>query len=83
MSDLMEDVRLDEKVITTNDGDHDRFQHYFRKTEINANLMEGTPMTALCGKVVAQQVDPAGRTVCGTCKDIYENVVGTDTGGTK
>lgn len=83
MSDTMQDVRLDEKVTTTDDGDHDRFQHYFLKKEIDANLWDGTPMTALCGKVVAQQVDPQGRTVCGTCLDVYENVVGTNTGGTK
>lgn len=62
----------------TNDGDHDRYQHYFRKSDIDKNLLEGTPMRALCGKIVAQQVDPQGRTVCPTCKDLYENHVGSN-----
>jgi Protein of unknown function (DUF3039) len=71
MSDVLE--KTDLKV--TNDGDHDKFQHYFAKKDIEANLMTGKPMKALCGKVVAQQSDPHGRTVCPTCKDIFENVM--------
>lgn len=70
----MSDVLEQEKVITTNDGDHDKFQHYFSKKAIDENLMTGKPMTAVCGKVVANQVDPLGRTVCHKCKEIYDSM---------
>lgn len=76
MSDLLERPKEDVKV--TNDGDHDRFQHYFHKKDIERNIFEGVPMRALCGKVVAQQVDPQGRTICSECQDIYDNVVGSN-----
>lgn len=74
-SDVLERV---EKLQVTNDGDHDRFQHYFSKEAISANLLDGIPMRALCGKVVKQQVDPKGRTICPTCIDMMENVVGSN-----
>lgn len=74
----MLDVVEEKKIVTTNDGDHDRFQHYFRKADIEKNLFEGTPMKALCGKVVAQQVDPKGRTICPECQDWMDNVVGSN-----
>lgn len=64
----------EEKVTISKDGDHDRFQHYFKKKDISDNLLEGKPMTALCGKTVTQQVDPAGRTVCTTCKAVVESL---------
>jgi len=60
----------------TDDGDHDRFQHYFFKEDIDRNMFEGTPMTACCGKVVVKQVDPKGRTVCPACAEFMENIVG-------
>lgn len=63
-----------ETIVIKDDGDHDRFQHYFSKKDISDNLLEGKPMTALCGKIVKQQVDPAGRTVCGTCKSVWESL---------
>lgn len=72
MSDLLE--KIDEKVTTTNDGDHDKFQHYFSKKDIDANLLGGKPMVALCGKVVYQQVDPKGRTICPSCIEVYETM---------
>ena len=71
MSDVLEDIKT---INVSNDGDHDKFQHYFSKKAISENLMNGTPMTALCGKVVKQQSDPAGRTVCPSCKDAWEKL---------
>jgi len=76
MSDVME--KVDEKIAVTNDGDHDRFQHYFSKKSISDNLFEGKPMTALCGKVVKSQVDPAGRTICDTCKEVLDKMFGPE-----
>jgi hypothetical protein len=74
MLDTLEDVEivLDQKI--TDDGDHDRYQHYFSKRAIEANIFHGTPMTALCGKVLLRQVDPKGRTICQTCIDEYEKL---------
>ena len=77
MADILERTQEDVKAVS-NDGDHDRFQHYFRKDDIEANLLDGKPMKALCGKVVARQVDPLGRTICPECNYIYENVVGSN-----
>lgn len=76
MSDVLEDTTVIHQNIFTNDGDHDKFQHYFAKKDVDENLMSGKPMRALCGKIVAQQSDPLGRTVCQTCKDIFENELG-------
>lgn len=59
-------------------GDHDRFQHYFRRDDVTRNLLTGEPMTALCGKVVTQQVDPKGRTVCAECQRLMDEVVGSN-----
>lgn len=74
MSDVLE--KTDEKVTTTNDGDHDKFQHFFPKWEIESNILNGTPMTAVCGKIVKQQVDPLGRTVCQECQAFYDGLEG-------
>ncbi|MGF3056165.1 DUF3039 domain-containing protein [Microbacterium sp. YY-01] len=72
MTDVLE--RTDTKQIS-NDGDHDRFAHYFKKRDLDAALLEGKPATALCGKVEPKPfrgID--GRTVCPTCKEIYEGI---------
>lgn len=63
------------ELVTTDDGDHDRFSHYFRKTDIEKAYLEGTPIRALCGKVDVPLRDPKKYPTCGTCKDIFENVV--------
>lgn len=62
-------------INVSNDGDHDKFQHYFLKKDISENLLTGKPMKALCGKIVSQQVDPKGRTVCPDCKYVYDNFI--------
>lgn len=72
------EVHTDKKVKVTDNGDHDRFQHYFYKKDIDANLLTGKPMQALCGKIVAQQVDPKGRTICSECQRMMDEVVGSN-----
>jgi len=71
MSDILEKTHTKK---SRTDGDHDKFQHYFRKSAIDENLMTGKPMVALCGKIVARQSDPHGRTVCQQCKDELEKL---------
>lgn len=59
-------------AVDTTNGDHDKFQHYFHKKAISDNLFTGKPMKALCGRIVAKQTDPKGRTICQECKDILD-----------
>jgi len=56
----------------TQDGDHERFSHYAPADEVTRALIEGTPLTALCGKVWVPHRDPQKYAVCPTCKEIYE-----------
>lgn len=75
---LLEEMIESEQAVVvdiTDEGDHDRFQHYFNKKAIMENAINGTPMTAVCGKVLYRQVDPKGRPVCDTCKYLYEEVM--------
>ena len=71
MSDVLEDVKEDTTAIT-DDGDHDTFSHYAKKTDIlNAQVM-GIPCRALCGKEWIPTKDEEKYPVCGTCKEILE-----------
>lgn len=72
------EVNTDEKLKVTDNGDHDKFQHYFYKSSIERNIFEGTPMQALCGKIVEQQVDPQGKTICNECQVMMDEVVGSN-----
>lgn len=57
----------------TNDGEHDRFAHYVRKTAILEAQVNGIPARALCGKVWTPNADPDRYGVCPTCKEIYDD----------
>lgn len=67
----MSDTALEPDVEreTTDDGDHDRFSHYVPKDELMRALVEGTPVTALCGKRWVPHRDPERYPVCPTCKE--------------
>lgn len=71
----MSDV-LEETVVTTSteDGDHDLFAHYARKSDIERSMFEGVEITALCGKKWRPSRDFAKFPVCGTCKEIYDTM---------
>jgi hypothetical protein len=56
---------------TTDAGDHDRFAHYFPKDKIARSIVEGEPITALCGKVDIPHRDPSKYPVCPTCQEIH------------
>lgn len=62
----------DLKTISEEPGDHDRFAHYFNKDDIDRAWFDGAEIEAICGKkdIPTRTVD--GRTVCPTCKEIYE-----------
>lgn len=65
---------LEKELVTTDDGDHDRFAHYFRKADILASAVEGAEITALCGKKDIPIRDPAKYQVCPTCKEVIETL---------
>lgn len=71
---VLEDVRLDERIIPTEDGDHERLSHYVPKDKLMEAMINGTPVVALCGKVWVPNRDPEKFPVCPECKDIWENL---------
>lgn len=73
MSTLLDD-KTEEKVSTTDDGDHDRFAHYFKKSDLDKAFFDGVEITAICGKKDIPTRDFQKYPVCPTCKDIYETL---------
>lgn len=62
-------------------GDHDLFAHYVKKDAITRAAIEGTPVVALCGKQWVPTRDGQKFPKCPECKDVFENVVGTNLPG--
>ncbi len=56
------------------DGDHERFSHYVRKDKILPSAVEGSALTALCGKKWVPSRDPKKFPVCPECKDIFDGL---------
>ena len=63
------DPLLDDPIL--DDGDHDRFSHYARKSDIVESAVTGKPVVALCGKVWVPGRNPDRFSVCPTCREIY------------
>lgn len=61
-------------VAVTNDGDHERMAHYFRKTDIEATYLEGAEITALCGKKDVPLRDPSRYPTCKTCEEVLNAI---------
>ncbi len=70
------DEKIEEKISVTDDGDHDRFAHYFKKDDLDAAFLEGKEITAICGKKDVPTRDFQKYPVCPTCKEVYENLKG-------
>lgn len=75
MSDL--DTEQDVESRYAAPGDSERFAHYFwhpepgvAETMILQSRVEGTPLTALCGRRLRPQRDPARFPVCPECAEI-------------
>ena len=68
------DPTLDDPIL--DDGDHDRFAHYVRKSELMKGYVEGQAITALCGKKWVPTRDPERYPVCPTCKEIRAAALG-------
>ena len=62
----------------TSDGDHERFAHYVKKSDIVRANVEGVPVVALCGKRWIPNRDPDRYPVCPTCRDIRKALFGKE-----
>ena len=71
---VVESTHVDERPMTTDDGDHERFSHYVPKDKLMEAMVNGTPVIALCGKVWVPSRDPEKYPVCPECKDIWESL---------
>ena len=68
------DVRQDERVVPTDEGDHERFSHFVPKDKLTEAMVMGTPVVALCGKVWVPSRAPEKFPVCPECKEIWESM---------
>ena len=74
MSDPGTTTVIDPTLAGTDEGDHDRFSHYVRKSDIMRANIEGVPAVALCGKKWIPNRNPDRFPVCPTCKEIYQTL---------
>lgn len=75
MSAFLEREKEQEKVTESiNPGDHDKFAHYFRKTDLEFAWFDGKEITALCGRKTLPISDFTKFPVCPTCKEILEGI---------
>jgi hypothetical protein len=59
---------------TNTNGDHDKFAHYAKASEITEAFVMGTEITALCGKKWVPTRDGNGFPLCQTCKEILDQL---------
>jgi hypothetical protein len=64
------DIDQSTRPTPTDEGDHDRYAHFVPKSELTRALVEGTAVTALCGKRWVPHRDPERYPVCPTCVEI-------------
>ena len=58
----------------TDEGDHDKFAHYVRKSDITESAVTGKPVIAICGKKWVPTRLPDEFPVCPDCKRIYDQL---------
>ncbi|MFM1965365.1 MAG: hypothetical protein RL134_1090 [Actinomycetota bacterium] len=64
----------EERLASTDDGDHERFAHYVQKDKIVESAVTGKPVRALCGKKWVPGRDPSKFPVCPECQEIYSGL---------
>lgn len=64
----------EERTMSTDEGDHERFAHYVPKDKIVESAVTGTPVKALCGKKWVPGRDPSKFPVCPECQEIYNGL---------
>lgn len=69
----------DERLETSDPGDHDRYAHYIMgkdpKAKITKAIVSGTPIRALCGKKWVPSRDASRFPVCPDCKKIKDRLL--------
>ena len=73
-TDTREDTTTEDRLAPFDEGDHERFAHYAPKDKLMEAMINGTPVTALCGKKWVPSRDPEKFPVCPTCKEIWESL---------
>ena len=63
---------IEPRLTEGDEGDHDRFAHYVRKSDHMRSAIEGVAVIALCGKKWVPNRDPQKYPVCPTCKEIFD-----------
>lgn len=53
------------------DGDHDKFAHYAKASDVTKAFVMGIPIVALCGKKWVPTRDGSKFPMCPTCKEIF------------
>lgn len=66
------DVLEKPDVVTTDNGDHDRFAHLFKKADIERAMFDGATITALCGKKDVPTRDFTKFPKCDTCQEVLD-----------
>ena len=57
-------------------GDHDRMSHVVVPANaVTEAIINGTPVTALCGKTWVPDRDPKKYPACKTCQDVLADIV--------
>lgn len=69
MSSPTEVLERPDTRVTTDDGDHERLRHYYRKADLEAAWFDGATITALCGKTDTPVRDPDRYPTCKTCEE--------------
>lgn len=63
-------------ILSNEDGDHDRMAHVVvPASAITEAYINGTPVTALCGKTWVPTRDPKKYPACQTCQDLLADIV--------
>ena len=67
-------IEKTEEKLDKNDGDGDRFAHYVSK-KIDAPILPGTTVVALCGKVWCPKRNPKDFPICPVCKELFLSLI--------
>ena len=80
MPDIDEQTRVEEREVTTDEGDHDRFAHYVwgknPKAMVTESMVTGVPIRALCGKKWVPSRDGSKYPVCPDCQRVKNQLQG-------
>ena len=80
MPDIDEQTRVEEREVTTDECDHDRFAHYVwgknPKAMVTESMLTGVPIRALCGKKWVPSRDGSKYPVCPDCQRVKNQLQG-------